>query len=99
MTAINETETGPKFPQVSIGWIDLSGPDGNAMVIMGMATSAMRRAGIDRAEIDAFRAECMSGDYDNLLKTVKNTVDVVLIVASAIDDDDDDDMDWDDGLS
>ncbi len=36
----------------------------------------MRRAGVPPTEIEAFRVEAMSGDYDNLLATAMKWVDV-----------------------
>lgn len=62
-----------KFPDITV---PLLGEDGNAGVIMGRVTRAMREAGISRADIDAYRAEAMLGDYDNLLRVTMRTVDV-----------------------
>jgi hypothetical protein len=44
--------------------IDLSGPDGNAFVLMGYATRIARDLGLDGK---AITAEMRSGDYENLL--------------------------------
>jgi len=63
----------PKFPHVEV---ELVGHDGNAFAILGAAKKAMRRADIDRADIDTMMAEAMSGDYDHLLQTVMATVAV-----------------------
>lgn len=63
----------PKFNHVSV---KLMGQDGNAFLIMGRVTEAMKRAGIDKAEIDAYREAAMSGDYDNLLHLTCDTVNV-----------------------
>lgn len=46
---------------------DLVGIDGNAFVIMGYVTGAMREQKFTKAEIDAYRANAMSSDYDHLL--------------------------------
>lgn len=59
--------TGIKYPDVNVA---LVGEDGNAFAILGRVTGALRRAGVDKAERDAFVAEATSGDYDNLLRTV-----------------------------
>lgn len=59
--------TGIKYPDVNVA---LVGEDGNAFAILGRVTGALRRAGVDEAERDAFVAEATSGDYDNLLRTV-----------------------------
>ena len=64
----------PKYPNVEV---DLSNTDGNAFSIMGAVRKAMRRANCDKKEIDAFLDEATSGDYDNLLKVVYETVEVV----------------------
>jgi hypothetical protein len=44
--------------------IDLSGPDGNAFVLMGYATRYARDLGLDGKAINA---EMRSGDYENLI--------------------------------
>lgn len=56
----------PKYPDVAV---QLSGEDGNAFAIMGRCTKAARRAGVEKPDLDQFREECMSGDYDHLLQT------------------------------
>lgn len=63
----------PKYPEVNV---QLVGEDGNAFSILGRVTRAMSRAGIVDSEVDAFRAEATSGDYDNLLRTVLAWVNV-----------------------
>jgi hypothetical protein len=45
--------------------IDLTGPDGNAFVLLGMAARFAKQLGLDSK---AIQAEMMSGDYENLLK-------------------------------
>jgi hypothetical protein len=47
--------------------IDLSGPDGNAFALLGMAKSWARDLQLDWAPI---RDEAMSGDYEHLLETL-----------------------------
>lgn len=64
----------PKFPEVTV---QLTGQDGNAFMIMGLVTKAMRRAGVSKADIDSYLAEAQSGDYDNLLAVTMQTVDVI----------------------
>lgn len=62
-----------KFDDVTV---ELSGQDGNAMVIIGRVSGAIRRAhGVDAA--NAFTAEATSGDYDHLLAVCMETVHVV----------------------
>lgn len=66
-------ENGPKFPQVEVE-LDLKGEQGNAFVVMGMVTMAMRKAKIPKEEIDAYMEEATSGTYENLLRVTKRTV-------------------------
>jgi hypothetical protein len=44
--------------------IDLTGPDGNAFVLIGKAGNLAKQLGLDKAKI---QAEMMSGDYENLV--------------------------------
>ena len=63
----------PKYPHVTV---KLIGQDGNAFMVLGLTIKAMKRAGVSQPEIDAFHAEATSGDYDHLLGTVMQTVEV-----------------------
>ncbi len=45
--------------------IDLTGPQGNAYVLMGFANQLAKKMGKDAEKI---QEEMMSGDYENLLK-------------------------------
>tara|TARA_B100001758_G_scaffold230798_1_gene226748 strand:+ start:504 stop:719 length:216 start_codon:yes stop_codon:yes gene_type:complete len=45
--------------------IDLTGPDGNAFVLIGKAMNFARQLGLDGNSI---KEEMMSGDYENLLE-------------------------------
>ena len=45
--------------------IDLTGPDGNAFVLIGMASNLARQLGLDSKVI---QAEMKAGDYENLVK-------------------------------
>jgi hypothetical protein len=62
-----------KYPHVSV---KLVGEDGNAFAILGRVGWAMRKAQVPDAQIQAFKAEAMSGDYDHLLATVMRWVEV-----------------------
>jgi hypothetical protein len=64
----------PKYPGIEV---QLTGKDGNAFAIMGRVSMAMRGAGVPEAEIDKYRAESMSGDYNRLLAIAMKYVDVV----------------------
>lgn len=56
--------------------VRLTGTDGNAFAIIGKVTQALKRAGASLEDVDAFRKEAMSGDYDNVLVTAMRWVDV-----------------------
>jgi hypothetical protein len=45
--------------------IDLTGPDGNAFMLIGKAGSLAKQLGLDK---DAIQKELMAGDYENLIK-------------------------------
>lgn len=62
-----------KYPEIEV---QLSGEDGNAFSIIGRVCKAMRRADVPTSEIDAFRTEAMSGDYDHVLQTAMAYVEV-----------------------
>lgn len=57
-------ETLPR-PQV-----ELVGQDGNAYAVLGRCAKAARKAGWTPEQIEEFRVEATSGDYDKLLQTV-----------------------------
>lgn len=63
-----------KYPDISV---QLTGEDGNAMVIIGRVSAALRRGGVPRSEIDQFVEEAMSGDYDNVVATACRWVDAL----------------------
>jgi hypothetical protein len=44
--------------------IDLTGPDGNAFVLIGKASNLAKQLGLDK---DAIQKEMMSGDYEYLV--------------------------------
>jgi len=48
--------------------IDLTGPEGNAFVLIGYASKWAKQLGLDEDEI---QAEMMSGDYDHLLSVLE----------------------------
>ena len=49
--------------------IDLTGPDGNAFVLIGIAGNLSKQLGLDKSKI---QTEMMSGDYENLIKVFDN---------------------------
>ena len=56
--------------------VRLIGEDGNVFFIMGKVVRAMKRAGYSQAEIKDYQAKAMSGDYNHLLATTMEYVDV-----------------------
>ena len=62
----------PKFPDVTVR---LVGKDGNAFSIMGTVAKALRKSGHKEA-VDEFMKQAMSGNYDNLLRTCMEYVEV-----------------------
>ncbi len=53
----------------------LVGVNGNAFVVMGYVSKAMRECGFEKSEIDAYVKKATSGDYDNLLCVSMEYVD------------------------
>ena len=47
--------------------VDLTGPNGNAFALLGMARKWAKQLDLDWSEI---KAEATSGDYEHLLKTL-----------------------------
>lgn len=62
----------PKYPDVTVPLTEL---DGNAMVLIAKTRQALRRHGVDNAELDEFSKEATSGDYDNVLQTIMRWVE------------------------
>ncbi len=63
----------PKYPEITV---KLVGEDGNAFAIIGRVTQALRSAGVPPLEVTQFQDECMSSDYDHLLVTCMEWVNV-----------------------
>jgi hypothetical protein len=63
----------PKYPDITVR---LTGEHGNAFAVVGRVQKAMRQAGVGEEEIDRFRKEALSGNYDSLLQTCIDWVDV-----------------------
>lgn len=57
--------------------VELIGHDGDAFAILGRVSREMKRAKVEKSIIDAFMAEAMSADYDNLLRVCMEYVEVV----------------------
>ncbi len=56
--------------------VKLVGGDGNAFAILGACIKAFKRNGTPQEEIDKFKKEAMSGDYNHLLGVVQEYFDV-----------------------
>lgn len=52
--------------------------DGNAFAIMGAVASALRKHGVPEIEVSEYRKESISGDYDHLLITAMEWVNLDL---------------------
>lgn len=48
--------------------IDLTGPDGNAFVLIGLVSKWSKQLGLDSKKI---QEEMTSGDYENLINTIE----------------------------
>jgi len=48
--------------------IDLTGPDGNAFVLLGYAQRFAKQLGYEEEEIDELMEGMQSGDYENLIQ-------------------------------
>jgi len=62
-----------KHPEITV---KLVGQDGNAHNILGICLRAMKKAGLDKDEQDAFLAEATSGNYEHLLATCMDWFEV-----------------------
>ena len=73
--------------------IDLTGPQGNAFVLMGIARNLAKQLDKDG---NAITTEMRSGDYDNLVAVFEREFGeyVTLYRAEDFEDEDDDDKNW-----
>lgn len=62
-----------KYPEVNV---KLVGEDGNAFSILGRVKHAMKQAGVSADECGKFMDDATSGDYNHLLWTVMEWVNV-----------------------
>ena len=56
----------PLYPEIVV---TLTGADGNSLSIVSLVSRAIKRELDDRMLADAFVAEALSGDYDNVINT------------------------------
>ncbi len=57
--------------------VKLTGTDGNAFAIMAKCRGAARKAGMEKADIDAILKEMTAGDYDHLLAVAMQKFEVL----------------------
>ncbi len=62
-----------KYPDVTV---NLSNNDGNAFFIIARTAAALKKHGVDDATIVRYRKQAKSGDYDNVIQTTMQWVDV-----------------------
>jgi len=62
-----------KYPNIEV---ELTGSDGNAFAILGKVIRALKRAKVPSEEIQEFQNQATAGDYDHLLRTCSEWVDV-----------------------
>lgn len=62
-----------RYPEISVA---LLGHDGNAMFILSKVRNELKRGGVPPKEIEQFTNDAMDGDYDHLLRTVMDWVNV-----------------------
>ena len=63
------------MPKYSVS-VPLIGQDGNAFAILGSVQRALRKAGASKDEINQYLKDAMSGDYNHLLSTTMEWVEV-----------------------
>lgn len=72
----DEEKSEIKYPEIVVNLGDLSGPNGNAFVVLGSVRKALKKAGVNQGEIDAWFKEAVSGNYENLLQVCKSWVTI-----------------------
>lgn len=66
----------PKFPLYPDITVRLIGEDGNAFFVLGKVQRALKNAKVPEAEVKKFMDEATAGDYNHLLRTVMQWVEV-----------------------
>jgi hypothetical protein len=62
-----------RYPHIEV---ELIGQNGNAFVIIAAVSRALRKHKVPAEEVTEFREEAMSGDYNHLLQTAMDWVEV-----------------------
>lgn len=68
-----EHDREPRYPDLDV---QLTGQDGNAFMVLGLVTKALRGHGVPDDEVDEFMQQATAGDYDHLLATCMRWVNV-----------------------
>lgn len=66
---------------------DLSGPEGNALVVLGCAQRVLKGVYLQE-EVEEFMTDAMSGDYRHLLETVDKHIGATVLYVPEDDPDD-----------
>jgi hypothetical protein len=64
----------PRYPEITV---QLTGTNGNAYAVLGQVRRALRKAELGDAVVKEFTDEATAGDYDHLLATCMNWVNVL----------------------
>ncbi len=64
----------PKFPHIEVVLI---GQNGNAFFIVGRVMKAMKQAGVEQEDINSYKDEATSDDYNHLLRVTDKTVTIL----------------------
>ena len=56
----------PKYPHIEV---QLVGLDGNAIAVINRCVKAAEENHLDEEDIEEFKEEALSGDYDHVLRT------------------------------
>lgn len=60
--------------------IDLTGPDGNAFVLMGNAKTFAKQLGFTPEEITVMLNDMMSGDYEHLVQVFDDNFGSIVVL-------------------
>jgi hypothetical protein len=60
--------------------IDLTGPDGSAFSLLGIAKKLCRQNGLEKIAWPQIEKEMTSGDYENLVQTLEKYFGSIIII-------------------
>lgn len=64
-----------KYDDIYVG-VDLNGPGGNAFAIVASVIRGLKSARVSNSDIEKFKADALSGDYDHLKEVCSQWVDI-----------------------